>query len=89
MAIGATARDVLQLVCMQGMLPLVSGLAIGLAASLGVNRILESQLVEVSPSDPATLVVASCLLVLCGAVGCVLPACRAMNVDPLVALKND
>jgi putative ABC transport system permease protein len=71
------------------MLPLGSGLAIGLAASLGVNRVLESQLVEVSPSDPATLVVASCFLVLGGAVGCVLPAWRAMNVDPLVALRND
>jgi putative ABC transport system permease protein len=54
-----------------------------------VNRILESQLVDVSPSDPASLVVASCLLVLCGAAGCVLPARRALNVDPVVALRNN
>jgi predicted permease len=89
MAVGATARDILQLFCRQGLLPLGAGLAIGLAASLGVNRILESQLVGVSPSDPATLIVASCVLAVCATLGCVLPARRAMSVDPLIALKTD
>ena len=59
MAIGATAHDILRLVFLQGMLPLAIGLTIGLAASLAVNRLLESQLVQVSPADPVTLVVAS------------------------------
>jgi ABC-type antimicrobial peptide transport system permease subunit len=89
MAVGATARDILRLVCRQGLLPLGIGLAIGLAISLGVNRILESQLVGVSPTDPAALIVASFVLVVCATLGCVVPARRAMSVDPLIALRTD
>jgi len=58
MAIGATADDIRRLVLMQGMLPLGIGLTIGLVASFAVNRVLKSELVQVSPSDPITLVVA-------------------------------
>ena len=89
MAMGATARDVVQLVCRQGLLPLAVGLAIGIAASLGVNQVLRSQLVEVSPSDPATLIVSSLVLVACATLGCVIPARRATRVDPLAALRNE
>ncbi len=89
MAIGATARDILRLVFLQGMLPLAIGLAIGLAASLAVNRLLESQLVQVSPADPITLVVASATLVLSATLGCLIPARRAMRVDPVVALRHE
>jgi putative ABC transport system permease protein len=89
MAIGATARDILKLVFVQGMIPLGIGLAIGLAASLAVNRVLESMLVQVSPSDPITLVVASAALIFSGALGCLIPARRAMRVDPVVALKHE
>ena len=70
MAIGATARDILKLVFMQGMLPLAIGLTIGLAASLAVNRVLKSKLVQVSPYDPITLVVASAVLILSATLGC-------------------
>ena len=87
MAIGATARDVRGLVIMQGMRPLAIGLAIGLIASVGVNRVLESQLVHVSPADPATLVVVSVVLISAAALGCLIPARRATRVDPLVALR--
>ena len=89
MALGATARDILKLVFFQGMLPLGIGLAIGLAASLAVNRLLQAMLVQVSPSDPITLVVASATLVLSAGLGCLIPARRAMRVDPVVALRNE
>jgi putative ABC transport system permease protein len=89
MAIGATARDILKLVLTQGMLPLGIGLTIGLVASFGVNRVLKSELVRVSPADPITLVVTSALLVLFATLGCVIPARRAMRVDPAVALRHD
>jgi predicted permease len=89
MAIGATARDILQLIWAQGMRPLALGLAIGLAASFGVNQILRSQLVDVSPSDPATLIVASVVLVVCATLGCLIPARRAIGIDPLVALRDE
>jgi ABC-type antimicrobial peptide transport system permease subunit len=89
MAIGATARDILKLVFLQGMLPLGIGLAIGLAASLAVNRVLKAELVQVSPSDPITLVVASAVLILSAMLGCLIPARRAMDVDPVVALRHE
>lgn len=88
-AIGATDRDILTLVLMQGMLPLGIGLTIGLAASLAVAPILKSALVQVSPADPIALGVASATLILSAVVGCLIPARRAMRVDPVVALRHD
>ena len=89
LAIGATTRDILKLVFVQGMIPLGIGLAIGLAASFGVNRLLESMLVQVSPSDPITLALASAALIVSGALGCWIPARRAMRVDPVIALRHE
>jgi putative ABC transport system permease protein len=88
-AIGATAQDVLMLVFMQGMLPSAIGLAIGLAGSLAVTPILKTQLVRVSPIDPITLIAAATVLILAAALGCVIPASRAMRVDPIVALRHN
>jgi predicted permease len=89
MAVGATARDILRLVFAQGMLPLGIGLAIGLAGSFFVTRVLKSELVQVSPADPITLAAASAVLVLAAVLGCLIPACRAMSVDPVVALRHE
>ena len=87
MAVGATARDVFRLVFRQGMLPLVFGLTIGLPVSMAVNRILKAALIEVSPADPLTLAAASAVLIFSAALGCWIPARRAMRVDPVVALR--
>ena len=89
MAIGATAQDIITLVFRQGMIPLGIGLVAGLTASLAVNRVLQSMLVQVSPSDPITLTVASGVLILSAMLGCWIPARRAMRVDPVVALRHD
>jgi predicted permease len=89
MAIGAAARDVLKLIFVQGLLPVGIGLTIGLGASLAVNRVLESELVQVSPSDPITLVVVSVVLILAALLGCLIPARHAMRVDPVIALRHD
>ena len=89
LAIGATARDILALVFSQGMQPLAAGLAIGLAASYAVNRALEAQLVQVSPADPVALAGASVVLAVAAALGCWIPARRAMQVDPVVALRHE
>lgn len=88
-AMGATARDIGLLVLRQGMRPVAVGLPIGVAASLAVNRVLESQLVDVAPFDPLTLVVTSAMLCVSAGLGCVLPARRAMRVDPIVALRHE
>jgi predicted permease len=89
MAVGATSLDVLSVVFGQAIVPVGTGLALGLGASFALNRILKSQLVGVSPADPLTLIGASSVLVVCAAIGCWIPARRAMRVDPVAALKYE
>ncbi len=88
-AIGATAGDVLALVFAQGMRPLAIGLAVGLAGSFALNRTLQSELVRVSPADPLALSVAALALVTSAALGCLIPARRATQVDPAIALRHE
>ena len=89
LAIGATARDIFTLVFQQAMLPLGIGLAIGLAASFAVTRVLMAELVNVSPADPITIVAVTATLMISAAIGCLIPAGRATRVDPLAALRHD
>jgi ABC-type lipoprotein release transport system permease subunit len=65
------------------------GLVLGLAASLAVNRILQSQLVGVSPYDPMTMAGAPLVLIVVAQLACQIPARRAMHVDPVVALRHE
>jgi putative ABC transport system permease protein len=89
MAIGAVAGDVRRMILREGMTPVAVGLFAGVAASLGVNRVLRSQLVGVSPYDPVTMVGAPLVLMVVALVACYLPARRAVKVDPVVALRHD
>lgn len=88
-AIGATAKDIVALVLSRGMLQVAVGLGLGLIASLAVNRVLRSELVRVAPSDPLTLIITSATLVLAALAGCLIPARRAIRVDPNVALRHE
>jgi putative ABC transport system permease protein len=89
MAIGATASDILRMVFAQGLRPMAIGLGIGLAGALAVTRILKSALVEVSAADPTTFVTASLVLAVAAMLGCLIPARRAMRVDPVIALHHE
>jgi ABC-type lipoprotein release transport system permease subunit len=60
-----------------------------LVASIRAHRILESQLVGVSPYDPLTMAAAPLVLILVAVIGCQIPARRAMRVDPIVALRHE
>jgi ABC-type lipoprotein release transport system permease subunit len=89
MALGGAAADIRRLIFREGMRPVAAGLILGLAASLGVNRVLQSQLVGVSPYDPVTLAAAPAVLILIALLACQIPSRRAMRVDPAVALRHD
>jgi len=89
MALGARTRDILGLVFKQGVLQMTLGLCVGLAAATGVTRVLEAILVGVEPADPLTFASVALLLVAAGALGCAIPARRAIRVDPVVALRNE
>ena len=89
MALGAERGDVLKLVINMGLRLVILGVAIGLAASLGVSHVIATQLWGVSPYDPATLITVPLLLLVTGLVACWIPARRAARVDPLVALRYE
>ena len=88
-ALGATARDIRLLVLRQGLLPPGIGLGLGLMVSLAFNRLLQSQLFSVSSSDPATYAAASIILIAVALSACLIPARRAMRVDPAIALRHE
>ncbi len=89
MALGAQARDVLVLVLRQGMSLVLIGVGIGLAAAFALTRVMSSLLYEVSASDPVTFIGVALLLIFVALVACLIPARRAMKVDPMVALHYE
>ena len=88
-ALGAQRGDVLRLVVGQGLLLAVVGAVAGIGVALGVTHYLKSMLYEVSAYDPMTMVVVSALLILVALAACLIPARRATNVDPMVALRYE
>jgi predicted permease len=88
MALGAGQASVLRLILRQGMLLVISGVALGLIFSLLIGRALSKFLYGVGASDAASLAGASLVLLSVALVACYLPARRASQVDPLVALHE-
>ncbi len=89
MAVGGTRRDIVRLVFAQGMRQVALGLAIGLPMAFAVTRVLRAALVGVAPGDPVTFAGVVLVLLGAGALGCAIPARRAIRVDPLTALRCD
>lgn len=89
MAVGATPGDIRSMVLVDGLLPVALGMIIGLAASLGTNHLLQSQLVGLSPYDLPAMAAAPAFLLSVALVACHIPARRAMRVNPAVALRDD
>lgn len=89
MALGAKRFDVLKLVVRQGMLLVVVGVLIGVAAAIGLTRVMSSLLFGVTAKDPFTFAAVAAVLTLVAFIACYLPARRATKVDPLVALRYE
>ncbi len=89
MALGARERDVMALVIRQGMGLVLIGVAIGLAASFAVSRLLKSFLFGLSATDPITFGMIPLLLAAAAMLACYVPARRAAKVDPMVALRSE
>jgi putative ABC transport system permease protein len=87
MALGAGTLDVLRLVLGGNMLWVLAGLAVGLAGSAGITRLLSGLLYGVRPLDPAVLAAVSALLAAVALFASYLPARRAARIDPMAALR--
>lgn len=89
LALGAKRGEVLRLVIRQGALLAILGALIGVAAAFGVTRYLQSFLFGVKPSDPMTIAAVVFGLIAVALFASYIPAYRAMNVDPIVALRYE
>jgi putative ABC transport system permease protein len=88
MALGAERRTVLSMVLSQGLVLTLAGLALGLAASLAVGRVLAGQLWGITPTDPATLLAVSLFFLAAAWLATYVPARRAATVDPVTILHG-
>ncbi len=89
LALGAQPRGLLNMVVRQGMGQVVAGLALGVAGAFAFGQILTDLLFEVNASDPATFVAVIIVLAAAGLVAVVIPARRAVTIDPATALRSD
>ena len=89
MALGARRSDVMTMVMGQGLRLISSGLGIGLIGAFGASRLLAPVLYGIGANDPATMTAVALGLAAIALMACYLPARKAMNVDPAVALRYE
>jgi putative ABC transport system permease protein len=89
LALGAQPSNLMRMVLGEGLRLVIAGLALGLAASLAVTRFLDTLLFGVEPRDATTFAGVVVLLSAAAMLGCLVPAFRAMRIDPMVALRAE
>jgi hypothetical protein len=89
MALGAAEKSVFWMVLRMGGTLIGIGLAVGLVASLILNRLIANQLWGVKPHDPLTMISVIVVIAIIGTAACLVPARRATGVDPLEALRYE
>lgn len=87
MALGAQREDILRLVLWKGLTAVLAGVGIGVVGALGLTRLMTGFLYGIKATDPLTILSVSFLLVLATVLACLLPARRAMKVDPMNVLR--
>jgi predicted permease len=88
-ALGAQRGDVLRLVIVEGMWPVAAGIAAGTIAALASGSVMERLVFGVSASDPLTLAAVAATLALVALAASAVPACRALRLDPVKALRAE
>ncbi len=88
-ALGARTADVLRLVIVEGMSPMLVGIAAGTIAALASARVMETLVFGVSASDPLTLVAVAATLALVALMASLMPAYRALRLDPVKVLRGE
>jgi ABC-type antimicrobial peptide transport system permease subunit len=89
MALGADRSHVLGLMMAMGGKLVLTGLAVGLVASLLLGRYLQSEVFSVPVTDPVVIAAAVVLLAVTAFVACLVPARRATRLEPMSALRHD
>jgi len=89
LALGAQREHVLRLMLGDGLRPALYGLVLGLAASAGTVRLIQSMLYGTRPLDPAIFATVAATLLVVAALACLIPAWRASRIDPMQALRNE
>jgi putative ABC transport system permease protein len=89
MALGATSTSVLTLVVRQALILVSIGLILGIAGAFGLTRFIANELYDVKPTDPATFIAVSLGLVVVAVLASLIPARRAVSVDPTEALRHE
>jgi len=88
-ALGANRNALLMMVLGKGLRMTAAGIGAGLLGSLLLTRFLRSLLFGVGQTDPLTFAVVPLLLIIAAVLACLIPARRAVKVDPLVALRHE
>ena len=89
MALGASGASVMVEVVRKGVIMAAAGIALGLLGGLATSRLLQSLLFEIVATDPLTYILVSSFLMLVALAACMLPAIRAIRIDPVKALKTE
>ncbi|PYT35086.1 MAG: hypothetical protein DMG58_03120, partial [Acidobacteria bacterium] len=88
MALGASAAQLFRMVLRDGMRPVFAGSIVGMAGAYAVTGLIQSLLFGVAPVDPPTYLLTFAILAAVALAACVVPAAKAIRVDPLVSLRE-
>ena len=89
MALGADRSVILRSILGHGLVLVATGVGLGLVGAVGLRRLVSSLVFGIGASDPATFAAVTAILLVVAVVACLVPALRAVRVDPMVALRYE